>query len=472
MPLPESGPISMSQVATEFGVSQDDISLSNLGTFIGIDEGEQIALTDFFGAASTTPTVQTNAPSSITSTGMTLNGNVTAQGSTAVTDKGFYFGTNASYASNTKISVSSGTGAYTSAQTGLSAGTTYYINAYAVNSQGEAVGSQQTQATSGGTPTEGSLMRYGTTNMWSIANRLIMPPSQEPTTGLRVGNGSTFTVNFWVKAGWTSALNSQGRYQFMFGMAGNAVHPNYASNVYNENFRIFYDESNNRMWVGFLANDSSGNPKYQQNFWFFHKNSGSPNISSVTGLGTTYWSNTNRGDTNDNDFTMITITINSNLNSGNVKFYWNGYDVGTPFYNPANNNGTPTVDTDIARGITLLGAPYSANSATYGGTMEAKAGYLGGNGNTYIDEVSIWDSALSSTDVLALWNSGAGGTISTEEQPEGLIAYWNFNSTSQNASPKYSLPIWPDPSENSNLGKMYVSGSSDFGSGTNTVSGS
>ena len=179
MPLPESGPLSASQVATEFGVSQADIEFKNLGTFVGISSGQEVTLPDsFYGAASTTPTVVTNAASSVTTEGMTLNGNVTAQGSTAVTDKGFYFGTNASYASNTKISVSTGTGAYTSARTGLTAGTTYYINAYAVNSQGEAVGAQQTQATSGGGATAGSVYRAGSTTSTSIANRIIQRTSQ------------------------------------------------------------------------------------------------------------------------------------------------------------------------------------------------------------------------------------------------------------------------------------------------------
>lgn len=245
MALPASGPISMSQVATEFGVSQDDISLANLGTYVGISSG-QVALSDFYGATSTTPTVQTNAATSVTSTGMTLNGNVTAAGSTAVTARGFWFGTNSTYngAGNTQIAVGSGTGTFSSARTGLTAGTTYYIFAYATNSQGTTIGSAQTQATSGGTASAGSLMRAGTTNMWSIANRIVMKPSEEPTTGLRMGYGSTFTINFWVKAGFTSALSSQGRYQFLFGWAGEAIHgspstPVYSSNVYNENFRIF-----------------------------------------------------------------------------------------------------------------------------------------------------------------------------------------------------------------------------------------
>ena len=75
---------------------------------------------------------------------------------------------------------------------------------------------------------------------------------------------------------------------------------------------------------------------------------------------------------------------------------------------------------------------------------------------------------LSATAVADLYNEGLGGSISTTEQPEGLIVYYNMNSNYQNASPKYITPVWPSGTS----GKMEVSGSSDFGSGTNTVSGS
>ena len=485
MALPLTGPMSMSQAAAELGYDEEDISLIDLGGLIGIESGEVIFPTDFYGTAGSTPTVQTNAPSSVGDTGMILNGNITSQGATSITQRGFYFGTNTNYSLNTKhITSGTSTGAYTNTRTGLTAGTTYYINAYAINSAGESVGAQQTQATTGGTVDSGSLFRYGLTTGNNIAHRLIMPTTEEPTTSLRMGYGDTFTVNFWIKAGWNIYLHGQGRYQFMFGWGGNAITSGLQSSVYNQNFRIFFDDQQNRMWIGFLSPDSGGTRRYSQNFWYFHRNAGSPNISTVTGLGgssnsNTWWSANNRGDTNDNDFTMLTFTVNGNVNGpNNAKFYWNGYNVGTPYYGGAvsspissNNGGTPGNDTDIARGLTFLGAPYNQSNATYGGTFNDTAGYLGGNGNTYIDEVSIWDSVLSASDILALWNEGAGGTISTEEQPEGLIAYWNFNSTSQNASPKYSLPIWPDPSENSNKGKMYASGSSGFGSGTNTVSG-
>ena len=252
MALPESGPLSASQVATEFGVSQTSISLANLGTFVGIDEGAVTLPDNFYGAAGTTPTVATNTPSSVTSTGMTIGAYISSQGSTAVTNRGFYFGTNSNYALNTKTQVGSGVGGYTLAKTGLTAGTTYYVTAYAINGSGEARGSTVSQATSGGSTTEGSLMRYGTTSSTNIANRIISPSTQEPTTDIRLAHNSTFTINIWLKAGWTSALNSQGRYQFMWGVSPSAINPNYPTrNVYNNNWRLFYDESNNRLYISF-----------------------------------------------------------------------------------------------------------------------------------------------------------------------------------------------------------------------------
>ena len=57
MALPASGPISSSQVATEFDVSQTNISLSNLGTKLStpIEAGNPVNLaTSFYGQSGTT----------------------------------------------------------------------------------------------------------------------------------------------------------------------------------------------------------------------------------------------------------------------------------------------------------------------------------------------------------------------------------------------------------------------------------
>ena len=59
MALPASGPISSSQVATEFDVSQTSISLSNLGTKLSspISAGQPVELAnDFYGQSGTTYT--------------------------------------------------------------------------------------------------------------------------------------------------------------------------------------------------------------------------------------------------------------------------------------------------------------------------------------------------------------------------------------------------------------------------------
>ena len=85
------------------------------------------------------PTVVTNGASNVTSTGATLNGNVTFNGGATVTERGFMYGTNASNLSQS-VQSGSGTGSYTKALSGLSAGTIYYYKAYATNSEGTAYG--------------------------------------------------------------------------------------------------------------------------------------------------------------------------------------------------------------------------------------------------------------------------------------------------------------------------------------------
>lgn len=94
------------------------------------------------------PSVTTNSASSVTTSSMTLNGNVTSDGGGTVTARGFYFGTNSTVTSNPQYSSGSGTGAFSLSRTGLSAGTTYYFAAYATNSAGTTVGSTVSQATS------------------------------------------------------------------------------------------------------------------------------------------------------------------------------------------------------------------------------------------------------------------------------------------------------------------------------------
>ncbi|MBQ6276080.1 MAG: hypothetical protein IJK62_05175 [Bacteroidales bacterium] len=103
---------------------------------IGTNYGD---VKQFTTSSPSMPTVQTNNASSITSSGATLNGNVTADGGATVTVRGFVYGTSASDLSQ-NVQSGSGTGSFTKALTGLSSSTTYYYKAYATNSAGTAYG--------------------------------------------------------------------------------------------------------------------------------------------------------------------------------------------------------------------------------------------------------------------------------------------------------------------------------------------
>ena len=110
---------------------------------IGTNYGE---VKQFTTSSPSMPTVQTNNASSITSSGATLNGNVTADGGATVTVRGFVYGTSASDLSQ-NVQSGSGTGNFTKALTGLTRSTTYYYKAYATNSAGTAYGEVKTFTT-------------------------------------------------------------------------------------------------------------------------------------------------------------------------------------------------------------------------------------------------------------------------------------------------------------------------------------
>src|SRR5690606_38523833 len=97
-------------------------------------------------SSATAPTVTTSAASSITATGATLSGNVTADGGDPVTARGFVYSSTDETPildEGGVIDVSddgSGTGVFSEAISGLNASTTYYYQAYATNSEGTTYG--------------------------------------------------------------------------------------------------------------------------------------------------------------------------------------------------------------------------------------------------------------------------------------------------------------------------------------------
>lgn len=99
------------------------------------------------------PTVTTTAISDITATTAKSGGNVTNNGGYNVTARGVCWNTMGGPDLNDQHTTNgSGNGTFTSNMTGLTAGTTYYVRAYATNSQGTSYGSEKTFTTNNGLP--------------------------------------------------------------------------------------------------------------------------------------------------------------------------------------------------------------------------------------------------------------------------------------------------------------------------------
>ena len=81
------------------------------------------------------PQLSSLSASNVSFTSATLNANVTSEGSTTVTSRGFYYGLTPNPTSNNTI-ITGTTGAMSTNLTGLLPGTVYYFRAYATNSNG------------------------------------------------------------------------------------------------------------------------------------------------------------------------------------------------------------------------------------------------------------------------------------------------------------------------------------------------
>jgi len=107
------------------------------------------------------PVLTTASVSTIAQTAATSGGNISTEGGAAVTARGVCYSTSATpTVADSKTTDGAGTGVYASSITGLTANTTYYIRAYAINSIGTAYGAEvsfKTLAVTGG----GSDITYG-----------------------------------------------------------------------------------------------------------------------------------------------------------------------------------------------------------------------------------------------------------------------------------------------------------------------
>jgi len=105
----------------------------------GTAYGSEVSFTTL--ASLSVPTVTTNSITDILTTTATAGGSVTFDGGLPVTERGVCYGTSAGPTiSGLKTSDGSGLGSFSSALFNLAQNTTYYVRAYATNSQGTAYG--------------------------------------------------------------------------------------------------------------------------------------------------------------------------------------------------------------------------------------------------------------------------------------------------------------------------------------------
>ena len=149
------------------------------------------------GITPVVPTVITSEPSGTTSNSTTCGGNVTSDGGASVSQRGICYSTSQNPTTSDFILTSgTGTGSFTCNLTGLTANTTYYVRAFAVNSAGTGYGTQKSfQTESGSAPIDGWLYyddidvvgHVGLTNGGTFYWANMFPPSMlSPYSGTGV----------------------------------------------------------------------------------------------------------------------------------------------------------------------------------------------------------------------------------------------------------------------------------------------
>jgi hypothetical protein len=242
--------------------------------------------------------------------------------------------------------------------------------------------------------------------------------------------GDAWTISFWVKAGWSSSLNTH--INFIIG------HKNETSYQLEDCIKILYNEPNNRLWVRYGNKTSSTLVWYKDAQWLFHANSGAYAAGyQAAGLGSTYWSASNRGYTGDNDFTMITITKASTNVASSLKLYWN-----------ANSAGAAPLQTN-AGGSDINTIPMSATDdrlwsvGSRGKYASVDQDKSGNSSATQYNDLTIWNKELSSSEVTSLYNSGTRMDATTHSASANLKGYYKFENdgtdSSGNSNPSFTV---------------------------------
>ena len=229
---------------------------------------------------------------------------------------------------------------------------------------------------------------------------------------------SAWTISFWVKAGWSSSLNTN--IHLIIGQKQSA------SYQLSDMIKILYNESNNRLECRYGNKTTSSDTWYKNAAWLFHSNSGAYAAGyAAAGLGSTYWSASNRGYVNSDNYTMITITKSTTNSAAAMKLYWNANAAGAAPLQTNSGSGSPAMSSTNNRTWSV-----GSNGVSNG---EIKAG---NSSATLYNDLTIWNKELSSSEVTSLYNSGTVMDATTHSASSNLVGYWkwegNGNATVSN----------------------------------------
>ncbi len=220
------------------------------------------------------------------------------------------------------------------------------------------------------------------------------------TSPFNLSSSQDLTISMWVRQDATAAAQQN---QILWDMSTNNT-----SSA--DRFFLQYDKNGNRFVIRFRTASTNFTLNYEIE----------SNNSSM-GLGTsaaTLWSSTNRGNVNADGFCLLTVVYDASQTSpaNAFTFYWNATEV-----TGSSGAGSGARTTRAVNYITL--GNNNHNATTNAG------GFVGD-----IDEVKIFTSALSASNVSTLYNSGTV-VDSANSFSTGLATEFTFDSdTSDSAS--------------------------------------
>jgi len=234
----------------------------------------------------TAPTVSTAAVDAITQTTAACGGSVTSDGGATVTARGVCWSTNATPSLTDSITNDgTGTGNFTSSLSGLTAGTTYYVRAYATNSAGTGYGGAESFTTTAAPTTvtdiDGNVYQTVTigTQVW-MAENLKVTHYRNGDSIPNVTDGPTWAA--LVTGAWCEYDNSP-ESAAVYGRLYNWYAVDDIRNIAPEGWHVPTDAEWNTL-VGYLGTDGGGKLKEADTAHWLGPNTGATNETGFTGL--------------------------------------------------------------------------------------------------------------------------------------------------------------------------------------------